>query len=102
MHLGGRQAWHFPRDEVGLWAGFHPRTSQDAIDHLETLREAGADYLLFPATSAWWLDHYAEFRDHLDHRYSRAVDAPEVCVAFDLSGSPDPRAAAGRPAEEGS
>lgn len=84
MHLGGRQAWHFPRAESGVYAGYHPRTSDDAIEHLETLREAGADFLLFPATSVWWLDHYDGFREHLEGRYRRAVDEPAVCVAFDL------------------
>ena len=87
MHLGGRQAWHFPRTETGLYAGYHPRTSEDAIDHLEALRAAGADFLLFPATSIWWLDHYEGFRDHLEGRYPRALDDPAVCVAFDLTRS---------------
>ena len=87
MHLGGRQAWHFPRTETGLYAGYHPRTSEDAIDHLEALRAAGADFLLFPATSIWWLDHYEGFRDHLEGRYPRALNDPAVCVAFDLTRS---------------
>ena len=89
MHLGGRQAWHFPRTETGLYAGYHPRTSEDAIEHLETLREAGADFLLFPATATWWLEYYDDFRDHLDRRYRVVVDEPAVCVTYDLKGSAD-------------
>jgi len=84
MHLGGRQAWHFPRAQNGLYAGYHPRTSVDAISHLEDLREAGADYLLFPATSGWWLDYYDGFHRHLDGRYRRLVDDPDVCVIYAL------------------
>jgi hypothetical protein len=84
MHLGGRQAWHFPRAENGLYAGFHPRESRDAIEHLKTLREAGADFLLFPETSLWWLDFYNEFRVYLDGRYAVAVEHPEACLIYDL------------------
>ncbi len=101
MHLGGRQAWHFPRDESGLYAGFHPRTSEDAISHLESLRAAGADYLLFPATSAWWLEHYADFRDHLETRYVRSVDRPEVCVVYELNGRTPRPLVSGTAATEG-
>ena len=93
MHLGGRQAWHFPRAHNGLYAGYHPRTSVDAISHLEDLREAGADYLLFPATSGWWLDYYDGFHRHLDGRYERLVDDPDVCVIYaldaDVAGAAD-------------
>ncbi|MDH3732273.1 MAG: hypothetical protein OEU54_02020 [Gemmatimonadota bacterium] len=97
MHLGGRQAWHFPRTEAGLYAGYHPRTSQDAIQHLETLRADGADFLLFPATATWWLDYYEDFRVHLDGRYELVVDDPTVCLAYSLTGSdPHDRATSGR------
>ncbi|MDX1578836.1 MAG: hypothetical protein R3266_10130, partial [Gemmatimonadota bacterium] len=84
MHLGGRQVWHFPRAENGLYAGYHPRTSGDAIEHLESLRGAGADFLVFPATALWWLDYYEEFRGHLDEKYRRVVDDPGTCIAFEL------------------
>lgn len=94
MHLGGRQAWHFPRADNGLYAGYHPRTSVDAISHLEHLRAAGADYLLFPATSGWWLDYYDGFHRHLDGRYRRLVDDPDVCVIYALDGDAAGAAAA--------
>ncbi len=101
MHLGGRQAWHFPRADNGLYAGYHPRTSDDAISHLEELRASGADYLLFPATSAWWLDYYDDFHRHLDGRYARLVDDPAVCVIYALDTRPPAEAAVGHEASNG-
>ena len=59
-------ASHFPRTPDGLYAGHHPESSEEAIPHLEELRAAGAEYIVFPATSQWWLEHYEGFRDHLE------------------------------------
>ena len=60
VSLGELDAGHFPQDPEGRYLGHHPRDSGDAIAHLEALREGGAEYLVLPATSFWWLDHYAE------------------------------------------
>src|SRR5947207_15858862 len=60
LDLGGRLAWHFPRREDGVYAGYHPADSAAAIAHLEGLRDRGAEFLAFPATALWWLEHYAE------------------------------------------
>ncbi len=76
-------AWHFPHHEGG-YAGHHPGNSQEAIADLERLRERGAQFLAFPATSLWWLEHYRDFGRHLDRRYRRAVDDPQTCVVYDL------------------
>src|SRR5688572_14219532 len=56
---------HFPADEQGQYAGHHPRDSRSAIEQLEAARDGGADYLVIPATSAWWLDYYKEFAAYL-------------------------------------
>src|SRR5438034_539208 len=66
LKLGGCCAWHFPQCEDGVYAGFYPVDSAAAIAHLEELRAKGAGFLLFPATSLWWLDHYVAFRWHLE------------------------------------
>jgi hypothetical protein len=84
LHLDGRRAWHFPRSDDGSYAGHHPADSHDAIAQLEEERTAGAEYIVFPATAAWWLDHYEEFRRHLDGNYERRLSDPEICVVFDL------------------
>jgi hypothetical protein len=84
LKLDGRQAWHFPQTEDGVYAGCYPADSCAAIDHLEALRERGGDNLLFPRAAFWWLDHYAEFRQYLDTRY-RCIWNDESCIIYRLS-----------------
>jgi hypothetical protein len=84
----GRVGWHFPQAEDGVYAGHHPQDSEVAVRHLEELRVRGATHLVIPATSAWWLDHYADFRRHLEERFAVLATDPETCVAFDLTASP--------------
>ncbi len=84
VKLPGRQGWHFPQDDTGRYAGYHPSDGVTAIKHLEELRAKGARYLLLPITVAWWLEHYAEFRQHLDGRYRR-IHNDECCIIYRLS-----------------
>ncbi len=59
---------------TGLYAGHHPADGAEAVAHLEEpAADAGVDYLVLPATSLWWLDHYPELREALDE------DAELVC-----------------------
>lgn len=60
-----RRAWHFPRQEDGLYAGYYPATGRDAVEHLQALQAEGAEFLLFPNTAFWWLDHYASLQEYL-------------------------------------
>ena len=53
------------------------------IAHLEALRARGADHLLLPATTLWWLDHYQGLRRHLDDHYMSLV-ADEHCAIYRL------------------
>jgi SAM-dependent methyltransferase len=84
LKLTVQPGWHFPQNEQGVWAGYYPADSAEAIQHLEELRAKGADHLLIPATSLWWLDHYAEFREHLENHYREVVRQNDVCVIFAL------------------
>jgi GT2 family glycosyltransferase len=84
LELDGRRGSHFPQVEGGDFAGSYPADSDEAIAHLEQLRAHGADFLLLPRTSLWWLDHYRGFRAHLEQRYGRIDDAS--CVIFELAG----------------
>src|SRR5262249_41550141 len=68
IKLPGRRGWHFPRDPSGVYAGFHPKDSQTAMEHLNALRTKGAQYLLLPDDSLWWLDHYKELGAYLKDR----------------------------------
>lgn len=69
LTVSGRNATHFPQNEHGQYAGFHPESSRAAIDHLEQLRASGAQFLLLPATMSWWLQYYLEFAKHLAENY---------------------------------
>ena len=84
LRVDGRQMWHFPRDDDGGYAGHHPADSREAVARLEAQRSAGAEYIAFPGTATWWLDHYEGLRQHLEDSYSRCFDDPEACVIFDL------------------
>jgi glycosyltransferase involved in cell wall biosynthesis len=78
-----RRGWHFPQNENGVYVGYHPADSAEAISHLEELREKGAKFLLFPGTAFWWLEQYRTFRQHLDVTYQRVWD-DEVCLIYRL------------------
>lgn len=84
LELGSRRGWHFPRAEDGRYLGYHPHDSAAAIAHLEELRASGAEYLLFPATARWWLDHYKEFTQHLETKYTAVPSFDDSCVIFAL------------------
>lgn len=83
LALASGRAAHFPQSADGGFAGFYPRDGESAVAHLRELREGGAAYLVFPATSAWWLDHYAPLASHL-LTTARAVHHDADCLVFDL------------------
>jgi GT2 family glycosyltransferase len=87
VQLDGLDGRHFPQSDGGRYLGHHPRDSEDAVSHLESLRADGAQYLVLPSTAYWWLDHYTGFADHLERRYPR-TDA-EVCSIFRLDVDAD-------------
>jgi glycosyltransferase involved in cell wall biosynthesis len=84
LKLGGRRAWHFPQCEGGVYAGYYPADSSEAIVQLEELRAKGADFLLFPRTSQWWLRHYDGFKQHIESHYRVVVYQEESCLIFAL------------------
>jgi GT2 family glycosyltransferase len=94
VELEDRRAGHFPQDPGGGYLGHHPRDSEDAIERLEDLRARGADYLVLPSTSYWWLDHYSGFAEHLRERYPVTDTGP--CSIYGLSNA---RAACAREAD---
>ncbi len=84
--LGGtivneRRAWPF-LERDGTYFG-PPSDSAAAIESLETLRQRGAEYLIFAWPAFWWLDHYEAFREHLDARFP-CVRKTDAVVVFDM------------------
>jgi GT2 family glycosyltransferase len=87
LDLPERVGWHFPQNERGVYAGYHPGNSEEAIGHLKELRAKGAEYLVVPAFAHWWLTYYEGFREYLETRASRLSSPEGVCVVFSLLGS---------------
>jgi glycosyltransferase involved in cell wall biosynthesis len=85
VHLPGRRAHHFPRALDGRWAGYHPRDSRAAIEHLESLSDE-AGFLVIPAPSRWWLDHYEAFAGHL-RAVHETIWNDDSCVIYRLRPS---------------
>jgi predicted O-methyltransferase YrrM/trans-aconitate methyltransferase len=84
LELDGRQGRHFPQSEDGVYAGHYPADSAEAIAHLEELRAAGGDFLLFPATAMWWLEHYSEFKQYLERHFRVLQHQQDSCLILDL------------------
>ena len=87
LDLPGRRAWHFPRALDGGYGGHHPANSTAAIAHLEELRASGAEFLVLPQTSFWWLEHYADFRLHVERQH-KTLHKDETCQIFALGPVP--------------
>jgi hypothetical protein len=85
LAIEGRTGWHFPRGRDGEYAGHYPKDSDAAIAHLEELRAEGATYLVLPETGFWWLEHYKDFRTHLDLAY-RQIRSDEHAIVYELTG----------------
>jgi hypothetical protein len=90
VSLEGRRGWHFPQNQRGDYAGHYPATSEDAISHLEEVRDRGAEYLVFPRTAFWWLDHYRDFAAHLEERYETVLRQEHACRVFSLTQGAGP------------
>jgi hypothetical protein len=94
--LGDRRCSHFPRTAEGVYAGHYPADDDDAIAQLEEARASGDEYIVFPATARWWLDHYARLREHLDDHYLKVAD-DDSCVVYRLASVPANGAQPARP-----
>jgi GT2 family glycosyltransferase len=85
LDLGMRAARHFPSDEDGQYTGYHPKDSAEAIERLEDQRKRGAGWLVVPAPSAWWLEHYEDFDRHLREHYEVVAGDADTGLVFSLS-----------------
>jgi GT2 family glycosyltransferase len=86
MLLEGHRVRHFPEAADGSWAGHHPADSGEAVETLEAMRKSGGQFIVFPKTGLWWLDHYQGLQEHLESRYDAVVRDEHVCVIFALNG----------------
>jgi GT2 family glycosyltransferase len=87
LRLEGHSARHFPAADDGTWAGHHPSDSDEAVATLEAMRAAGGQFIVFPSTGMWWLEHYRGLTEHLEQRYETIVREEDTCVIFALNGN---------------
>jgi hypothetical protein len=90
--LDGREAWHFPQRADGVYAGYYPADSANAISHLEAVRKKGAEYIAFPAAAFWWLEEYPDFGRHLSDAYHQVVEAAAGVIYALADATLDPHA----------
>jgi len=90
VQLDGPAGWHFPQETDGVYAGYNPGNSADAIRHLEIVREKGATHLVIPATSHWWLEHYHQFARYLEERYRSLARLEDICTVYELRSAVSP------------
>jgi cytosine/adenosine deaminase-related metal-dependent hydrolase len=81
LRLAGRRGLQFP--DRRLLPDGYPRDDRTAVEHLELIRAAGATHLVFTWATAWWLDHYPQFGDHLAGR-CRLVRHDDDCLIYEL------------------
>src|SRR5688572_19712427 len=84
LKLGGRRGWHFPQRTDGVYAGYYPEDRASAIAHLEALRTKGGEFLAFPPSATWWLEHYDDFAQHLESAYECVVRADKDGAIYAL------------------
>lgn len=90
LETPSRRAWHFPRAINGQYAGCYPGSDDEAISHLTTLHNQGAEFLVVPSTSFWWLDYYEGLTTHLQEHHRVASYLENVGVIYQLLGRSAP------------
>ena len=79
--IAGRRRLSFPERD-GYYAG-RPADDEGAIEELERLRRAGANFIVFVWPFLWWLDYYEGLRWRLRTTF-RCIAEDDRFVAFDL------------------
>ena len=79
--FSGHRAQPFPERDGQFWGA--PENDAAALAELERQRRAGAGHIVFAWPAFWWLDHYAQFHQHLDSTF-KCVLKNERLVIYDL------------------
>jgi hypothetical protein len=82
LDLPGIRAEHFPQDADGGYCGYNPADGAEAVRVLDALRDRGAQCLLIPAASLWWLEFYAEFRRYLEEPPTNCIYQDDDCRIY--------------------
>jgi hypothetical protein len=68
--LGDRSTESFPRSTSGQSGDYTDVRGSEAIIQLESLRNAGAEFLLVPSSALPWLATHPDLERHLEERYA--------------------------------
>jgi uncharacterized coiled-coil protein SlyX len=68
--LGDRSTESFPQSTSGLSGDYTDVRGSEAIIQLESLRNAGAEFLLVPSSALPWLATHPDLERHLEERYA--------------------------------
>lgn len=75
---------HFPLGADGGWSGYSPPDGTQAVADLRRARSDGADYLVLPSHSFWWLSFYPELREYLAGAAQALMEEAELVSVFAL------------------
>jgi SAM-dependent methyltransferase len=89
LDLEGRRAEHFPQTPAGVYSGSYPSSDAELILQVDALHEKGIAFLVFPALTAWWLEHYEGLRSHLARRYRLVHRDMSTAIIFALHNTAD-------------
>jgi hypothetical protein len=84
LRFENRIGCHFPQWEDGSYTGYHPKDGAAAIEEVDSVCTRGARYLVFPATSLWWLEHYTELARYLHDHFEIVARDDRTCVVFQM------------------
>jgi hypothetical protein len=85
VDVDDRTLLHLPAGPDGTYAGHHPATGPDAVAALEAARVCGARFLVVPAASQWWLDHYGDLATHLETAARLIAGHVDIATVFELT-----------------
>jgi hypothetical protein len=86
LGLDGRPAWHFPPPDTATPTSFAYSTddSERLLAELDTLRAAGAQFLLLPASAWSWSARYPKLNRWIETVYHSVVRDDGICNIYDL------------------
>ena len=84
LEVAGVNVQHFPQGEDGRYAGHYPANGSEAVGGLVRARRRGAQFLVVPTLSIWWLEFYKELDEYLAGFGPPIVDLPDTGMIFNL------------------
>lgn len=84
VDVPGRHCNHLPQDPSGAYLGHHPADSADAVAAITAAVRNGVRYLVIPAASSWWLDHYPSVAEFLSANARVTAHHESIATTYEL------------------